>query len=154
MKGILTFIQAAFQTRARRPGHTLGASGRGAAGAVGPMVRLLGDQGRSPATPFEQLVVAALQRRGALPLRALAVHVAKDLYLDELRNGTWAADIGLFGASLFVPEVAREVEAGNGGPWRIEGPAAAGGRDPSPGRPPRLRREERGGPKPRLPGQG
>ena len=140
MKSVLASMLAAFRTRTRRPGDPLGSSRRGAAGAVGPTVRLLGDQGRSPGTPFEQLVVAALQRHGAMPFRALAVEVARDLYLDELRQGAWATDIGLLGDGLFVPEVAREVEAGNGRLWWIEGPAwavDAGGGDPSDGGPPR-----------------
>jgi hypothetical protein len=66
------------------------------------------------------LVVAALKRGGAMDFRALVDRVASDLYHDELRHGGWAVDIGVFGKNLFVSDVVREIEAGNGLLWRIE----------------------------------
>ena len=88
-------------------------------------VRLLEATPRPPATDIERLVVAALKRGGAMDFRALVDRVASDLYHDELRHGGWAVDIGVFGRNLFVSDVVREIEAGNGLLWRIEDPDLA-----------------------------
>jgi hypothetical protein len=77
---------------------------------------------RAPATPIERLVVSVLQAAGAIPLGSLVERVASELYNEELRHGAWVLDIGLFGSSLFVPDVVSEIEARDGTLWRIDSP--------------------------------
>jgi hypothetical protein len=57
-----------------------------------------------------------------MPLGSLVERVASELYNEELRHGAWVLDIGLFGSSLFVPDVVSEIEARNGTLWRIDDP--------------------------------
>jgi hypothetical protein len=85
-----------------------------------PMVRLIEPLSRPFSTPIERLAISTL-KLGAVPLYLLVERVAADLYVEEIRNGAWVLDIGLFGSDLFVPDVAREIEAGNGTFWQIEG---------------------------------
>lgn len=83
-------------------------------------VRLAERATRPPATPVERLAVATLRREGALPIDRLVQQVASELYCEAVRNGAWIVDLGLFGSVLFVPDVARELEAGHGILWEIE----------------------------------
>jgi len=83
-------------------------------------VRLVEPAPRLPLTPFERLVVATLTREGAMRFSTLVELVALDFYLDELRHGAWILDIGVFGSKLFIPEVARELKAGDGVLWEIK----------------------------------
>lgn len=89
-------------------------------GFEGPTIRLL-EAARPPATPVERLAVETLKREGRTSLKELVEHVARELYSDEVRNGAWVLDIGLFGPDLFVPNVAAELKSGNGILWKIEG---------------------------------
>jgi hypothetical protein len=86
------------------------------------IVRLIEPHSRPPVTPVERLAVSMLKREGKIPLRLLVEGVASDLYEEELRNGAWILDIGLFGSRLFVPEVAGEIKARDGTLWQIEKP--------------------------------
>ncbi len=83
-------------------------------------VRLVEPAPRLPLTPFERLVVETLTREGVLRFNTLVERIALDFYLDELRHGAWILDIGLFGSKLFIPEVARELKAGDGILWEIK----------------------------------
>jgi hypothetical protein len=85
-------------------------------------VRLLESPARPPATAAEREAIATLRLAGTMPFLALVDRLAREAYGDALRGGAWAADIGLFGTALFVPEVARALEAGNGVLWAIETP--------------------------------
>jgi hypothetical protein len=73
-----------------------------------------------PVSRVGQLAVSILTARGAMPLSNLVEGVASQLYRDELRRGAQILDIGLFGSRLFEADVISEIEAGNGGLWRIE----------------------------------
>ncbi len=84
------------------------------------IVRLIEPLPRPIITPIERLAVSSLKQEGAIPFQLLVEHVAFDLYREELRNGAWVLDIGLFGSRLFAPDVVREIEAGNGILWEIE----------------------------------
>jgi hypothetical protein len=75
---------------------------------------------REPATPVERVVVSVLKAGGAMALGPLVERAASELYNEELRHGAWVLDIGLFGSSLFVPDVVSEIEARNGTLWRID----------------------------------
>ena len=92
-----------------------------AVGLEGRCVRVIEGASRAPVTPVERLAVATLKREGPLRTEVLVDRLAHDLYLDALRRGGGVLDIGLFGASLFVPEVVGELEAGDGTLWKIEG---------------------------------
>lgn len=92
-----------------------------AAGLREDVVRLV-EAARPPVTPVEQLAVATLTRDGTMSFKRLVEQVALDLYREMLRSGGWAVDIGIFGTNLFVPDVARELEAGDGTLWRLETP--------------------------------
>jgi hypothetical protein len=98
---------------------------RSASGESNPaqssMVRLE-PPSREPTTPVERVVVSVLKAAGAMPLGSLVERVASELYNEELRHGAWVLDIGLFGSSLFVPDVVSEIEARNGTLWRIDDP--------------------------------
>lgn len=73
----------------------------------------------APTTLEERLIVEALAGPGRLRVDALVPLVAAVLYREELRHGGSAADLGLFGARVFVPDVLRALEAGNGRLWTI-----------------------------------
>ncbi len=102
----------------------VGAVGRLIRGAAPPTrhVRLLESPARPPSTAAEREAIATLRRAGTMPFMALVDRLAQEAYGDALRGGAWAADIGLFGTALFVPEVARVLEAGKGVLWAIETP--------------------------------
>lgn len=77
-----------------------------------------------PASPagagaVERAAISQLREQGAVPIYLLVQQLASQLYLDELRNGGAAVDIGFFGASLFVPEVVRTIRERNGTLWKI-----------------------------------
>ena len=83
-------------------------------------VRLLDPPSRLPLTPIEKLTVITLEKQGPTPFPVLVKRVAHEIYSDEIRNGAWVMDIGLFGPGLFAPDVVGELEAGNGILWEIK----------------------------------
>lgn len=83
-------------------------------------VRPLGSSRTLATTPIEKFVVAALKDQGPTSLGTLIERVARQIYLDEIRNGAWALDIGLHGSGLFIREVAEELKAGDGTLWEIK----------------------------------
>ncbi|MBI2088992.1 MAG: hypothetical protein HYT78_09655 [Deltaproteobacteria bacterium] len=89
------------------------------------VVQLLASPSRQPESSVERLTIALLRQEGPTPFPALVERVAREVYLDEIRNGAWVTDIGLFGPGLFVPDVVRELEAGNGVLWEIKKPQGA-----------------------------
>jgi hypothetical protein len=52
-----------------------------------------------------------------LTVSGVAHRLAWELYLDELRNGGWVADIGLLGTGPFRAHAVRELEAARGVLW-------------------------------------
>ena len=86
------------------------------------IVRLIEPHSGAPVSPVERLAVTMLKRERAIPFHLLVERVASELYHEELRNGAWVLDIGLFGSSLFVPDVAGEIKARDGALWQIEKP--------------------------------
>ncbi len=85
-------------------------------------MRLIDPPSRAPITSVERLTVATLKREGIIAFALLVERVASEVYSEELRNGAWILDIGLFGSRLFVPAVAGEIKARNGTLWQIEKP--------------------------------
>ena len=85
-----------------------------------PNVRLMEPSLRPPVTAAERLAVAALRQGSTTSLSSLVNHVARELYNQEVANGAWALDIGIFGPDLFAPDVALELRAGNRILWDIE----------------------------------
>ena len=88
-----------------------------------PNVRLIEPSLRQPATATERLAVAALRQGSTTSLSSLVNHVAREIYNQEVANGAWALDIGIFGPDLFAPDVALELRAGNRILWDIENSA-------------------------------
>ena len=84
-------------------------------------VRLLQPGSRPPVTPIEQAMVSALKHEVEMDFGTLVERVASELYLKEIRSGAWMLDLGLFGSGLFIPDVVRELQAGNGTLWEIMG---------------------------------
>ena len=84
-------------------------------------VRLLQPGSRPPVTPIEQAVVSALKHEVEMDFGTLVERVASELYFKEIRSGAWMLDLGLFGSGLFIPDVVRERQAGNGTLWEITG---------------------------------
>jgi hypothetical protein len=84
------------------------------------VVQLLDSSGRTPQTPIQQALVAALKEAGSSSLAVLVKRVSGELYRDELRNGAAVLDIGLFGDRLFNRDVVEELRAGNGIFWEIK----------------------------------
>lgn len=80
---------------------------------------------RPPRSLAERSAAAWLDRVGSIPFDALVERVAHALYLDELRHGGWALDLGFLGPGLFVREAAQVIEAANGVLWLME-PSAGG----------------------------
>ncbi len=93
--------------------------GSGTKGFEGVTIRLL-ESSRPPATPVERLAVETLKREGPTSFKRLVERIAREVYFDEVRNGAWILDIGLFGPDLFVPEVNFELKAADGVLWKIE----------------------------------
>ena len=81
-------------------------------------VQLL-DNSISPATRVERATLRVLKETGETPLERLVDRVADELYREELRDGAWLVDLGLFGSRLFVPDVLRSLKAHNGRLWQI-----------------------------------
>ena len=79
----------------------------------------------APEGTEERLILAELGRGGALGIDALVDRVARALYEGEQRRGAWAADIGVFGPTLFESEVRRALQAGDGRLWTITAPPHA-----------------------------
>jgi len=94
----------------------------GIARSSGRRVRLLAAPRRTPRTSLESLVCSTMERDRTMPFEALVQRLARALYVDALRHGAWTLDIGVFGAELFVPDVVRELEEGDGTVWQIEPP--------------------------------
>jgi ABC-type sugar transport system ATPase subunit len=84
------------------------------------IVRLIEPLPRPAATPIEKLTVSALSREGAIPLQSLVERVTSELYVEELSNGAWILDIGLFGKNLFIQDAVQEIKAGAGTLWQID----------------------------------
>jgi hypothetical protein len=74
---------------------------------------------RPARTRVEQIAVAVLVREEEVPLSELAALLAEALYRDELRNGGWAADLGLLGSGVFLADALHEIKAGDGCLWNI-----------------------------------
>jgi hypothetical protein len=60
-----------------------------------------------------------LRREGSIPFHVLVNRVAVELYQKELAEGGWLLDLAVTGSRLFVPDVRKEIEAGNGRLWQI-----------------------------------
>ena len=84
------------------------------------LVQLLDSPGRTPQTPIQQALVAALKEAGSSSLAVLVKRVSGELYRDELRRGAAVLDIGLFGDRLFNRDVVEELRTGNGIFWEIK----------------------------------
>jgi len=123
-QAISNFVAAASR-RSRLETGILGSNSpkgvRGFECSRGAIIRLL-EECRPPATPVEQLAINVLKREGRTSFTKLLEHVARELYSDEVRSGAWALDIGLYGPSLFVPDVISELKSGDGILWKIEEP--------------------------------
>jgi hypothetical protein len=83
-------------------------------------VRRIRDPLRSPRSTAEHSALGLLQGKDAMPFDTLVERVARELYADELRHGGSVLDVGLLGPTLFVPDVAREIQAADGILWQIE----------------------------------
>jgi hypothetical protein len=68
----------------------------------------------------ERLTIALLQREGSIAFDLLVQQVSDELFQQEIDEGAWLLDIGLFGSTIFVRDVANEIKAGNGNLWDIE----------------------------------
>ena len=74
----------------------------------GAIVRLIAAPRREPMTPIEQRLITMLK------------NAAKDLYIEELRQGAGLLDIGLFGDGLFNRDLVQELMSGDGVLWEIK----------------------------------
>jgi hypothetical protein len=83
-------------------------------------VRLIERPPRPPATAVEQLALETLKHEGRTSFTKLVDHVTREVYLNEVRRGTWVLDIALFGLGLFAPDVVFELNAGDDILWDIE----------------------------------
>ena len=63
--------------------------------------------GAAPASRGEELVKKVAGDRQAVPLHWLEDRLADALYREELRQGAWMTDIGLWGDTVFRQEAAR-----------------------------------------------
>jgi hypothetical protein len=75
---------------------------------------------RPPRSVTEHSALALLHGQAAVPFETLVQRVARELYASELRHGGSMLDVGLFGPTLFVSDVAREILAADGILWRID----------------------------------
>jgi hypothetical protein len=80
-------------------------------------VRLMQSGGRRPADSVEQMIRNFLCQEGPKDVAKVVKRVAMRIYQDELRQGARLLDIGLFGAKLFEPEVAKALRSGMGVLW-------------------------------------
>ena len=85
-------------------------------------VRLITSDGAETAALEDRLIVDALAGLGCLPIGTLVDHVAVAVYQETLRQDGSVADVGLFGSRIFVPDILRVLEAGNGHRWAISTP--------------------------------
>src|ERR1044072_2219265 len=67
-------------------------------------------------------VLPLLDRTESIAYDELVWGLSSFLYEQEVKIGGWALDIGVFGASLFVPEARRELELAKGILWEIDSP--------------------------------
>jgi hypothetical protein len=88
--------------------------------SVKTVVRLIATPRREPMTTIEQRLIAMLKNAGPMPFATLVKTVAKDLYLEELRQGAGILDIGLFGDGLFNRDLVQELLSGDGILWEIK----------------------------------
>jgi hypothetical protein len=103
--------------------RAVGAHGSGRAHAPDPReVRLITSQGAETAALEDRLIVNALAGPGCLPIGTLIDQVAVAVYREMLREDGSVADVGLFGARIFVPDILWALEAGNGHRWAISAP--------------------------------
>ena len=86
----------------------------------GAVVRLIAAPRREPMTPIEQRLITMLKNVGPIPFATLVKTAAKDLYIEELRQGAGVLDIGLFGDGLFNRDLVRELLSGDGVLWEIK----------------------------------
>ena len=84
------------------------------------VVRLIAAPRREPMTPIEQRLITMLKNVGPMPFATLVKTAAKDLYLEELRQGAGILDIGLFGEGLFNRDLVQELLSGDGILWEIK----------------------------------
>jgi hypothetical protein len=84
------------------------------------VVRLIAAPRREPMTPIEQRLITMLKNVGPIPFATLVKTAAKDLYIEELRQGAGVLDIGLFGNGLFNRDLVRELMSGDGVLWEIK----------------------------------
>ena len=85
------------------------------------VVQLIDSPRRSPVTPIEERLAAALKKAGrAVSVANLMKTVAADLYAEELHKGAGVLDIGLLGDRLFNRDIIRELKAGDGILWEIK----------------------------------
>jgi hypothetical protein len=77
---------------------------------------------RPARTETEKFVLRLLDRRESIAYDELVWGLSSFLYEQEVKIGGWALDIGVFGASLFVPEARRELELAKGILWEIDSP--------------------------------
>lgn len=76
----------------------------------GNAMLILKDAGRAR-TDMERLVCGILQSEGPKTVSDLVKRVADEMYYEELRNGAWAVDIGIWGPSLFNRDALALVDA-------------------------------------------
>jgi hypothetical protein len=86
----------------------------------GAVVCLIATPRRGPMTPIEQRLIGMLKNAGPIPFATLVKTAAKDLYIEELRQGAGVLDIGLFGEGLFNRDLVRELLSGDGVLWEIK----------------------------------
>jgi hypothetical protein len=70
-------------------------------------------------------MVSALAAEDTLPWEHLVERVARELYLDEVSQGGWAVDIGVFGSRPFRAEVVQEVQATRNVLWEAVVPPSS-----------------------------
>ncbi len=107
------------RTIVRRVRRAFGAVGSAPDAGDLRQVRLLADTRRSPITLEERLIVRELEGAEPRAVDDLVVSISRTLYREEWQRGGWTADIGIFGPTLFAPDIARALEAGNGQLWTI-----------------------------------
>ena len=73
--------------------------------------------GATPATPEERLIADTLAGAERIDVDAVVDAVSASLYRQELQDGGSAAELSLLGSRVFVPDVLRALEAGDGRLW-------------------------------------
>jgi hypothetical protein len=85
-----------------------------------PRVRPARPGHRLPRNSAERIAVAIVDAEHDVPFSVLVARVAEELYRSSLRTDMCGAELRLFGAWLFYPEVRRALVAGNGSLWHLE----------------------------------